>query len=36
MDDMLRAVWTQGHTLRIRREPPVWTARGKFLPLRLR
>jgi hypothetical protein len=34
--DMSRGVWSQAGTFRVRREPPQYTARGKFLPLRLR
>ena len=34
--DIARAIWTQANTLRIRRAEPVWTARGKFMPLRTR
>lgn len=30
------ALWSQAGTLRIKRAAPVWTARGKFLPLRRR
>ncbi|HXJ80585.1 MAG TPA: hypothetical protein VMS64_18140 [Candidatus Methylomirabilis sp.] len=34
MGDAARAVWQQARSLRIRRAEPVWTARGKLLPLR--
>jgi hypothetical protein len=30
-----RAVWRQARTLRIRREEPIWTDRGKLMPLHL-
>ena len=33
--ELARAVWAQAGTLRIRREPPAWTARGKLMPVRL-
>jgi hypothetical protein len=33
--DMARAIWIQAKTLRIRRAEPIWTARGKFMPLRV-
>jgi phenylacetate-coenzyme A ligase PaaK-like adenylate-forming protein len=32
--DLARAFWTQARTLRVRREEPVWTSRGKLIPLR--
>ncbi|HEY5595928.1 MAG TPA: hypothetical protein VIL47_01520 [Candidatus Bipolaricaulota bacterium] len=35
IDDMVRAVWAQGKTLRVRRQAPIWTARGKFMSLHL-
>jgi len=31
--DLARAVWKQAGTLRIKRVEPVWTARGKLMPL---
>ena len=31
--DYARAIWAQAGTLRVKRAEPVWTARGKFLPL---
>jgi len=30
--DLARAVWRQAGTLHVRREEPVWTARGKLMP----
>jgi hypothetical protein len=33
MADVSRGVWAQARTLRVRREPPRLTARGKLLPL---
>jgi hypothetical protein len=33
--DFARAIWTQAGTLRVRRMEPVWTARGKLMPLHL-
>jgi hypothetical protein len=35
MADAARAVWQQARSLRIRRAEPVWTDRGKLLPLRV-
>ena len=34
--DLARATWRAAGSLRIRREEPVWTARGKLMPLHLR
>lgn len=33
--DGARATWSQAKTLRVRRMKPVWTARGKLMPLHL-
>ena len=33
--DLARAIWSQANTLRVKRLDPVWTARGKFMPLHL-
>jgi hypothetical protein len=33
--DLARTIWDQAKTFRIRRMNPIWTARGKFIPLRL-
>jgi hypothetical protein len=33
--DLARAVWARSGTLRVRRQEPVWTARGKLMPLHL-
>jgi hypothetical protein len=33
--DLARAVWAQAGSLRVRRRKPVWTARGKLMPLHL-
>jgi phenylacetate-coenzyme A ligase PaaK-like adenylate-forming protein len=33
--DLARAIWSQGNTLRVKREEPIWTARGKLMPLHL-
>lgn len=33
--DLTRAVWSQAKTLRVKRMEPVWTARGKLMPLHL-
>jgi hypothetical protein len=30
-----RAIWQQAQTLRVKRQEPIWTARGKLLPLHL-
>jgi hypothetical protein len=27
------ALWKQANTLAVRRQEPIWTARGKFMPL---
>jgi hypothetical protein len=35
MGDAARTVWQQARSLRIRRAEPVWTERGKLLPLRV-
>jgi hypothetical protein len=35
MADAARTVWQQAQSLQIRRTEPVWTARGKLLPLRV-
>ena len=35
MADAARTVWQQARSLQIRRAEPVWTARGKLLPLRV-
>jgi hypothetical protein len=35
MTDSARAIWEQAKTLRVRRIDPVWTARGKLMPLHL-
>jgi hypothetical protein len=32
--DAARSVWQSAGTLRVRRAKPVWTARGKLMPLR--
>jgi hypothetical protein len=34
--DYARAIWAQAGTLRVVRAEPIWTARGKFLPLHVR
>jgi hypothetical protein len=34
MGDAARAVWQQADSFQIRRSEPVWTARGKLMPLR--
>jgi hypothetical protein len=31
--DLAGALWSQAGTIRIRRTDPIWTARGKFMPL---
>jgi hypothetical protein len=31
--DMARAIWSQAETLRVKRTEPIWTARGKLMPL---
>ncbi|HEY5615001.1 MAG TPA: hypothetical protein VIL52_03190, partial [Bacteroidota bacterium] len=33
--DLGRAMWTQAHTIRVKRTEPVWTNRGKLMPLHL-
>jgi hypothetical protein len=33
--DSARDIWSQAGTLRIKRAEPVWTARGKLMPLHL-
>jgi hypothetical protein len=33
--DQARALWSQGGSLRVKRAEPVWTSRGKLMPLRL-
>jgi len=33
--DSARAIWDQARTLRVKRMEPVWTARGKLMPLHL-
>ena len=33
--DLARAFWQQAGTLRVKRAEPVWTARGKLLPIRV-
>jgi hypothetical protein len=33
--DSARAIWSQAQILRVKRMPPVWTARGKLMPLHL-
>ena len=33
--DLARAIWTQASTLRVRRREPIWTSRGKLMPLHL-
>jgi hypothetical protein len=33
--DGARALWTQSHSLRVKRMKPVWTNRGKLMPLHL-
>jgi hypothetical protein len=33
--DLAQAIWRQAHTLHIERREPVWTERGKLLPLHL-
>jgi hypothetical protein len=33
--DSARAIWQQAGTLRVRRAAPVWTARGKLMPLHI-
>lgn len=31
--DLARAIWSQAGTLRVERKEPIWTARGKLMPL---
>lgn len=31
--DLARAIWSQAGTLRVKRMEPIWTARGKLMPL---
>jgi hypothetical protein len=33
--DAARAIWTQSKTLRVKRAEPIWTNRGKLMPLHL-
>jgi hypothetical protein len=33
--DMTRAIWSQAKTLRVKRMEPIWTARGKLMPLHM-
>jgi hypothetical protein len=33
--DSARAIWRQADTLRVKRTEPVWTERGKYMPLRV-
>ena len=33
--DLARALWQQTHTLRVKRAEPIWTNRGKLLPIRI-
>jgi len=33
--DLARAIWSQAGTLRVKRIEPIWTARGKLMPLHL-
>jgi len=33
--DLARAIWDHAGALRVKREEPVWTARGKLMPLHL-
>jgi hypothetical protein len=35
MADAARSVWQKAETIRVKRAEPVWTARGKFMPLHL-
>jgi hypothetical protein len=34
MADVARQVWQQAHTVTVKRTEPVWSERGKFLPIR--
>jgi hypothetical protein len=33
--DLARVVWGQAETLRVKRMEPIWTARGKLMPLHM-
>jgi hypothetical protein len=33
--DLARAMWAQARSLRVKRRKPIWTARGKLMPLHL-
>jgi len=33
--DLARAIWSQAKTLQVKRREPIWTARGKLMPLHL-
>jgi hypothetical protein len=33
--DLARAIWNHAGALQVKREEPVWTARGKLMPLHL-
>jgi hypothetical protein len=33
--DSASAIWKQANTLRVKREKPIWTARGKLMPLHM-
>jgi hypothetical protein len=33
--DMARAIWSQAETLQVKRREPIWTARGKLMPLHM-
>jgi len=33
--DLARAIWSQAGTLRVKRREPIWTARGKLMPLHM-
>ena len=33
--DLARAHWSQAKTLRVKRMEPIWTSRGKLMPLHL-
>jgi hypothetical protein len=32
---LTRGIWTQARTLRVKRQDPIWTSRGKLMPLHL-
>ncbi len=34
--DLARAIWSQARTLRVKRTEPIWTARGKLMPLHVK